>query len=249
MNDCHLSFFCGHALAHCPDPCHYPRLQMFVAPPEKEVEWTDSGLEGSFRWLHRVWHIAQQWRARALQTSAGSINHRALADVERALRRKTHEMIRRVSSDVDVRKQFNTAISAMMELVNDLYAFTKRQETEPTSGAAVVAKEAIESLILMLSPFAPHTAEELWEQFGHSGTLSAAAWPAVDAEAAKAEEIEIPVQVNGKVRGRVTVAPDISDTELEKVALANPAVQPYTQGKTIKKVVIAKGRLVSIVVA
>ena len=104
-------------------------------------------------------------------------------------------------------------------------------------------------MILMLSPFAPHTAEELWEQYEHTGTLSAARWPQFDAEAAKADEIEIPVQVNGKVRGRVTVAPDISDAELQKAALANPTVQPYTQGKTVKKVVIAKGRLVSIVVA
>jgi leucyl-tRNA synthetase len=222
---------------------------MFVAPPEKEVEWTDSGLEGSFRWLHRVWHIAQEWKDRVLATPAGPIDHVSLADGERALRRKTHDTIRRVSGDIEVRKQFNTAISAMMELVNDLYAFTKRQEAEPTAAAAAVVREAIESLIIMLSPFAPHTAEELWEQYGHAGTLAATRWPQFDAEAARAEEVEIPVQVNGKVRGRVTVAPDISEQELERAALANPAVQPYTQGKSIKKVVIAKGRLVSIVVA
>jgi leucyl-tRNA synthetase len=110
-----------------------------------------------------------------------------------------------------------------------------------------VVREAIEALILMLSPFAPHTAEELWEQYGHTGTLSTERWPQYDAEAAKADEIEIPVQVNGKVRARVHVAPDVADAELEKVALA--AVQPYTQDKTVKKVVIAKGRLVSVVVA
>jgi leucyl-tRNA synthetase len=222
---------------------------MFVAPPEKEVEWTDSGLEGSYRWLHRVWHIAQEWKDRAVGAGDAPIVHPSLHDAERALRRKTHDTIRRVTADVDVRKQFNTAISAMMELVNDLYAFTKRQETEPTPAAARVVREAVESLIVMLSPFAPHTAEELWEQYGHAGTLSAARWPEYDAEAGKAEEIEIPVQVNGKIRGRVTVAPDISDSELERLALANATVQPYTQGKTIKKVVIAKGRLVSIVVA
>jgi leucyl-tRNA synthetase len=221
---------------------------MFVAPPEKEVEWTDSGLEGSFRWLHRVWHIAQDWKERALHAGTGPIEHARLADVERALRRKTHDTIRRVSGDVEVRKQFNTAISAMMELVNDLYAFTKRQDAEPTPAASRVAREAIESLILMLAPFAPHTAEELWEQYGHGETLSAARWPQFDAEAAKADEIEVPVQVNGKVRGRVTVSPDISDGDLQNTALAAPSVQPYTQGKTVKKVVIAKGRLVSIVV-
>jgi leucyl-tRNA synthetase len=136
----------------------------------------------------------------------------------------------------------------MMELVNDLYAFSKRQDTEPTPGAARVVKEAIEALIVMLSPFAPHTAEELWEQYGHAGTLAAARWPQYDTEAARAEEIELPVQVNGKVRGRLSVPPDIADAELEQLALAHTAVQPYLQGKTVKKVVIAKGRLVSIVV-
>jgi leucyl-tRNA synthetase len=222
---------------------------MFVAPPEKEVEWTDSGLEGSYRWLHRVWHVAQEWKVRAMQAARAPIDHGSLSDGERALRRKTHETIRRVTSDVEVRKQFNTAISAMMELVNDLYAFTKGQESAPTPAAAFVAREAIESLILMLSPFAPHTAEELWEQYGNEGGLAAARWPDYDAKAAKAEEIEIPVQINGKVRGRVTVSPDVDDAELERVVLANPAIQPYTQGKSIKKVIIAKGRLVSIVVA
>jgi leucyl-tRNA synthetase len=221
---------------------------MFVAPPEKEVEWTDSGLEGSFRWLHRVWHIAQEWQTRVAGAGGATLNPAALTAAERSLRRKTHDTIRRVTTDVDVRKQFNTAISAMMELVNDLYTFTKAQESEPSPSAALVAREAIESLIVMLSPFAPHTAEELWEHYGHSDTLSATRWPAFDADAAKAEEIIIPVQVNGKVRSRLTVAPDIADGALEERALADPAVQPYTQGKVVKKVVIAQGRLVSIVV-
>jgi leucyl-tRNA synthetase len=221
---------------------------MFVAPPEKEVEWSDSGLEGSFRWLHRVWHLAQQWREAVMAAGAGAIDHAALTDAERALRRKTHDTIRRVTGDIEVRKQFNTAISAMMELVNDLYAFSKRQDSEPTPGAARVVKEAIEALIVMLSPFAPHTAEELWERYGHAGTLAATRWPLYDTEAARAEEIELPVQVNGRVRGRLSVPPDITDRELEQLALAHTAVQPYLQGKTVKKVVIAKGRLVSIVV-
>jgi leucyl-tRNA synthetase len=153
-----------------------------------------------------------------------------------------------VTLDIETRQQFNTAISAMMELVNDLYAFTKRHEEAPSPQAGAVVGEALGALIVMLSPFAPHTAEELWEQFGHTGTLAATSWPEYDQEAAKLEEIVIPIQVNGKVRSRLTVSPGISDEELEKLALADPAIQPYTQGKTIRKVVIAKGRLVSIVV-
>jgi leucyl-tRNA synthetase len=220
---------------------------MFVAPPEKEVEWTDTGLEGSFRFLSRVWRAADHWRDEAIAAGGGALDHGSLTGAERSLRRKTHDTIRRVTLDIDVRQQMNTAVSAMMELVNELYAFTEKRERSAQAGA--VAREAIESLIVMLSPFAPHTMEELWEMYGHSDGLIAARWPAFDAEAAKAEELEIPVQVNGKLRGVVRVAPGIHDVELEKIALADSNVQAHTAGKTIKKVVIVKGRLVSVVVA
>jgi len=220
---------------------------MFVAPPEKEVEWSDSGLEGSFRFLARVWRAADQWREQAVAAGGGAIDHASLTAAERGMRRKTHDTIRRVTQDIDVRQQMNTAVSAMMELVNELYAFTDKGER--SAQAPKVAREAIETLIVMLSPFSPHTMEELWQMYGHAGGLAAATWPAFDAEVAKAEELEIPVQVNGKLRGRVTVAPDIDDKALEALALADPHVQAHTAGKTIKKVVIAKGRLVSIVVA
>ena len=219
---------------------------MFVAPPEKEVEWTDTGLEGSFRFLSRVWRAADQWRADAV-AAAGAIDQAALTGAERALRRKTHDTIRRVTQDIYVRQQMNTAVSAMMELVNELYAFTEKGER--SAQAPHVAREAIEALIVMLSPFAPHTMEELWEIYGHRDGLITAAWPSFDAEVAKAEELEIPVQVNGKLRGVVRVPPGIADAELEKVALADANVQAHIAGKTVKKVVIVKGRLVSIVVA
>ena len=237
---------------------------MFVAPPEKEVEWTDTGLEGSFRFLARVWRAADHWRADA--PASGAIDHASLSGAERALRRKTHDTIRRVTLDIDVRQQMNTAVSAMMELVNELYAFTEKSSAnapasakatadktedrgERSAQAPMVAREAVESLIVMLSPFAPHTMEELWEMYGHRDGLIAAKWPAFDAEVAKAEELEIPVQVNGKLRGVVKVPPGISDAELEKVALADANVQAHIAGKTVKKVVIVKSRLVSVVVA
>jgi leucyl-tRNA synthetase len=220
---------------------------MFVAPPEKEVEWSDSGLEGSFRFLARVWRAADGWREPVLASGGGAIEHASLTAAERGMRRKTHDTIRRVTQDIDVRQQMNTAVSAMMELVNELYAFTDKGER--SAQAPKVAREAVEALIVMLSPFAPHTMEELWQMYGHADGLAAASWPAFDAGIAKAEELEIPVQVNGKLRGRVTAAPDIDDKDLEALALADPNVQAHTAGKTIKKVVIAKGRLVSIVVA
>ena len=219
---------------------------MFVAPPEKEVEWSDAGLDGSFRWLARVWRVAEHWREAAL--AAAPLDPATLTADERAMRRKTHDTIRRVTADIDTRKQMNTAVSAMMELVNDLYVFTDVQRGAATAQAAAVAREAIESLVVVLSPFAPHTAEEIWERYAHTGTLAAAHWPAVDDAAARAESIVVPVQVNGKVRGRIEVRPDASDAELERLALADPSVQPHLEGKTVKKVVVAKGRLVSVVV-
>jgi leucyl-tRNA synthetase len=223
---------------------------MFVAPPEKEVEWTDTGLEGSFRFLARVWRAADQWRAEAAEAGGGPIDQASLTGAERALRRKTHDTIRRVTQDIDVRQQMNTAVSAMMELVNELYAFTEKSSRgERSAQGPKVAREAIEAVIVMLSPFAPHTMEELWEMYGHRSGLITASWPAFDAEVAKAEELEIPVQVNGKLRGVVRVPPAIADAELEKIALADPNVGAHIAGKTVKKVVIVKGRLVSIVVA
>jgi leucyl-tRNA synthetase len=220
---------------------------MFVAPPEKEVEWTDSGLEGSFRFLSRVWRAADQWRADALAAPRQPIDHDRLTAGERALRRKTHDTIRRVTQDIDVRQQMNTAVSAMMELVNELYAFSDKSDR--SAQAALVAREAIEALIVMLSPFAPHTMEELWELYGHAGGLIQARWPSFEAEVAKAEELEIPVQVNGKLRGVVRVPPAIADAELERIALADANVQAHTAGRTVRKVVIVKGRLVNIVAA
>ena len=229
---------------------------MFVAPPEKEVEWTDSGLEGSFRFLARVWRVADQWAAesaahsRAAEGTEGSYGSRivqaSLTFAERALRRKTHETIRRVTMDIDVRQQMNTAVSAMMELVNELYAFTDKGER--SSQSARVVREAIEALIVMLSPFAPHSMEELWQMYGHAEGLRSATWPSFDAEVAKAEELEIPVQVNGKLRGVVRVAPAATDEDLKQAALAERNVQAHIAGKTPKKVVVVKGKLVSIVV-
>jgi len=236
---------------------------MFVAPPEKEVEWSDAGLEGSYRFLARVWRLVDHWAGPVTAGRVASDVDSFDAD-ERALRRKTHETIRRVTVDVEQRQQLNTAVSALMELVNALYAFSERTMTgsparhtgdapvllHPGERAEVhaVVQEAVEALVRMLAPFAPHTAEELWERLGHQGGLSAAAWPVFDPAVAKADEIVVPVQVNGKVRGRLTASAEATEQELEALALADPGVQAHTRGKTIAKIVVAKGRLVSLVV-
>ncbi len=164
------------------------------------------------------------------------------------MRRKTHATIRKVTGDIDPRVQLNTAVSAMMELTNDLYKFADRLKAEPTPQHQFVAREAVEALILMLSPFAPHMCEELWHDFGHAGGVVAAGWPKVDEDAAKEEAIEIPVQVNGKVRGRVTVPADATEDAIKAAALAVPSVAPHLDGKEIVKVIVAGGKLVSVVV-
>jgi leucyl-tRNA synthetase len=233
---------------------------MFVAPPEKEVEWSDAGLEGSFRFLLRVWRLVDHWA----ETIGGEGMPECSADctdLERALRRKTHDTIRRVTVDVEERMHLNTAVSSLMELVNELYAFSEGTgRGTPTRGeipvgrieraqTIAVLREAIDALVLMISPFAPHTAEELWTMLGHPDGLAKAAWPSFDPAVAKADEVVVPVQVNGKLRGRVTAPAGATEDQLRDLALADPAVRAHTDGKTIRKVVVAKGPLVSVVVS
>jgi leucyl-tRNA synthetase len=239
---------------------------MFVAPPEKEIEWTDAGLEGSWRFLARVWRLVDQLSETIGGEGIPGPASQELSDEERALRRKTHETIRRVTLDLDPRVHLNTAVSGLMELVNELYGFCSRSrclvvgrgEEEASvgvierPGTVAVLKEAVEALVLMLSPFAPHMTEELWEMLGHKGGIVAAGWPAFDEEVAKAAEITVPVQVNGKLRGRIVVAAEASEEQLRELAMADPQVAKYLEAKTIRKVVIAGSgatRLVSIVVS
>jgi leucyl-tRNA synthetase len=237
---------------------------MFVAPPEKEIEWTDAGLEGSFRFLSRVWRLVDQLAETIGGHGIPGPGELDLNDDERALRRKTHETIRRVTLDLDPRVHLNTAVSGLMELVNELYAFCaasncirpgrEEADAETVGGVArqatiAVLKEAIEALVLMLSPFTPHMSEELWEILGHKGGVTAAGWPQYQESVAKAAEIVVPVQVNGKVRARVTVPADIGDDRLQELALADPQIVKHLDGKTVRKILVTPGasRLVSIV--
>jgi leucyl-tRNA synthetase len=179
---------------------------------------------------------------------------------QRAVRRRTHATIGRVTRDIDPRMHLNTAISAAMEMVNDLYAFCESRGLRPTGRddeppavidrpeTAAVLREAIEALVLLLSPFTPHLSEELWERLGHADGIVAAGWPAFDPEAAREEVIEVPVQVNGRVRGRVTLPADATEVEMQAAAHAAPQIRPLLEGMIIVKTVVASGRLVNIVV-
>jgi len=233
--------------------------EMFVAPPEKEIEWTDAGLDGSARFLARVWRLVTPFAETLAAGGAPSFEGLELGAAERALRRKTHDTIRRVSEDLDPRVHLNTAVSALMELVNDLYGFCERARIGPFAGdpaapaagaepaALAVLREALEALVLMLSPFTPHLSEELWETLGHADGVEAAGWPVFDADVARAETLVLPVQVNGRVRARLTVGVDTADDELRRLALADPHVEAHTAGRTVARVVVVPGRLVSIV--
>jgi leucyl-tRNA synthetase len=231
---------------------------MFVAPPEKEVEWIDTGLEGMFRFLTRVWRLVDSLTP--VINVAPAPADLAFDDDERALRRRTHTTIDRLTRDIDPRMHLNTAVSALMELVNDLYAFCDTRGVRPSGRdderalridrvqTAAVLREAIEGLVLMMSPFTPHLAEELWERLGHAEGVVAAGWPVYDATAAQQEVVEIPVQVNGKLRGRVTMPAEATDAEIEAAARQAPGVAAYVRDAEIVKVVTANRRLVNIVV-
>jgi leucyl-tRNA synthetase len=181
----------------------------------------------------------------------GRVDAATFDSAERKLRRKTHDTISRVTVDVEQRIHLNTAISALMELVNEMYVFgdaaSKAGEVRQQSASAL--REAVEALVIMISPFAPHTAEELWEATGHEGGIAAAVWPTFDEQVARADEIVVPVQVNGKLRSRLTVPADTPESELRERALADAAVRSHVDGKTIRSIVVVKGKLINVVVA
>lgn len=219
---------------------------LFAAPVENELRWSESGIEGAVRFLRRVWTMVRRHEtvACAQQTQSAPSE---FSDGARALRRKTHQTIARVTSDFD-KLDLNTNVAALMELLNALSDFN----VDPSSGSnsdVFAAHEAIEALVVMLAPFAPHIAEEMWEGLGHeNGLLKSAQWPTADAELAKKDELEIPVQVNGKLRSRVIVAPDISEEELRSMALADPKIQSFINGHQVVKVIVVPQRLVNVVV-
>jgi leucyl-tRNA synthetase len=230
---------------------------LFAAPVENELRWSESGIEGAVRFLRRVWVIVHRWRdgyARFQRADdegqvrqAGGLRTKESSDAARALRRKTHQTIARVTDDFE-KLDLNTNVSALMELSNALGEFT----VEPAAASAAeafAAREAIEAIVVMLAPFSPHVAEEMWEGLGHEGgLLESAKWPVADAELAKKDELEIPVQVNGKLRSKVIVAPDIAEADLRALVLADSKVQSFIDGHEVVKVIVVPQRLVNVVV-
>lgn len=216
---------------------------LFAAPPERELEWSDQGVEGSFRFLNRIWRIVQAFEA-VLAQKVTEYDHSNLSEADKDLRRVLHSSIKKVTNDIETRFNFNTAISTMMELVNALYAY-KEAAKEPNSG---LIYEAISDLIKMMSPFVPHITEELWRgAIDANSSVHEQSWPECDEEALKVDNVEIVLQVNGKVRGRLTVPAEATKEELEKIAMADANVQAHIGDATVRKVICVPGRLVNIV--
>lgn len=216
---------------------------LFAAPPERELEWSDQGVEGSFRFLNRIWRIVQAFEA-VLAQKVTEYDHSNLSEADKDLRRVLHGSIKKVTNDIETRFNFNTAISTMMELVNALYAY-KEAVKEPNAG---LVYEAISDLIKMMSPFVPHITEELWRgAIDANSSVHEQSWPECDEEALKVDNVEIVLQVNGKVRGRLTVPAEATKEELEKIAMADANVQAHIGDATVRKVICVPGRLVNIV--
>ena len=216
---------------------------LFAAPPERELEWSDQGVEGSFRFLNRIWRIVQAFEA-VLAQKVTEYDHSNLSEADKDLRRVLHSSIKKVTNDIETRFNFNTAISTMMELVNALYAY-KEAVKEPNAG---LVYEAISDLIKMMSPFVPHITEELWRgAIDANSSVHEQSWPECDEEALKVDNVEIVLQVNGKVRGRLTVPAEATKEDLEKIAMADANVQAHIGDATVRKVICVPGRLVNIV--
>jgi len=218
-------------------------FSLFAAPPERDLEWSDQGVEGASRFLFRVFRFVMANRELFAVSEPVPTD---LNPAGRALHRKTHQTIERVSRDLDNDFHFNTAISGVMELVNTLHSLTG-DEAEIKAEPAVV-REAVETVLLLLAPMVPHFCEELWEMTGHDQPLDATPWPDFDPEAAREDELTIVVQVNGKVRGRLTVPPDTADDRLKELAQADDKVRSFIADKPVRKIIVVKNKLVNIVV-
>ena len=223
---------------------------LFAAPPTKQLEWSDQGVEGGSRFLKRVWRFFDETvnflRVMPVEMDTDGDLEKELKE----LRRQIHTAIKRVTEDIDKRMQFNTAIAAIMEFVNYLYTFREwwDKHIEPPIQGCILLRQAADTLILLLSPFAPHIAEEMWQRIGNRKTTHQTPWPEYNEAFLKTDEIEIVVQVNGKVRQKLSVSSGIDEESLKVKSLEDPRIQEWTNGKEIKKVIVVPKKLINIVV-
>lgn len=218
---------------------------LFASPPDKDLEWSDQGVEGSYRFLSRIWRLVTLNLESMMRVSPYG-GEEALQGQLRALYRKTHETIKKVTADIENRFHFNTAISAVMELVNEVNQFLNSNEPKDDRAWAVI-REAVEATVVLLSPVAPHITEELWQMLGHDRPLIEVSWPAYHEAALQVETRQVVLQVNGKVRNRIDVPAFYDERAIEEAALADEKVQQFVSGKQIKKVIVVQKKLVNVV--
>jgi leucyl-tRNA synthetase len=218
---------------------------LFAAPPEKDLEWSDKAIEGPWRFLKGVYRLVERHAEALRGAKAGRLESLGSSQYEKALLRKAHQTLRRVTQDFETRWHFNSSIALIMELYNDI---TSAEPLERNLRPEI-RKEVLELLTLMLAPMTPHLAEELWEMLGHTTGLSNASWPAFDPALARDEEVEVVVQVNGRVRAKLTVRAGLGEADLVPKALAEPAVAAHINGKRIVKQIVVPDKLVNLVVA
>lgn len=211
---------------------------LFAAPVDRDLDWSDQGVEGSYRFLGRVWRIVDQY------TSMAHTHDGKLTKDETALRRELHRAIKKVTEDLDGRFNFNTAISTIMELVNAMYQYKDGHDAVQGD----LAEELVQKLLLLLAPFTPHITEELWHECGYEGSVHQQVWPTYEEKALAVDEVEIAVQVNGKVRDKLTVVVNMDKAALEEQAKALPRVQEFIDGKNVVKVIVVPNKIVNIVV-
>ncbi len=213
---------------------------MFAAPPEHTLEWSDEGVEGAFRFMKRLWKIVH---AHVQGGPGGSVDPKSLNPAQQALRRQLHQTLAKVGDDIGRRRTFNTAIAAVMELLNALARF----DAAKPAGRALM-QEALDLVVLMLSPFVPHAAHAMWGALGHATAIVDELWPEADAAALAQDTIEIVVQVNGKLRGRVPVPAGADEATAREAALADPGVAKFVAGQTVRKLIYVPGKLVNVVI-
>ncbi len=228
-------------------------FSLFAAPPEKDLEWNDHGVEGGSRFLNRIWRFVLAHLDEIRVVDLGGSEKARVAgvpstDAGKAFRRVIHETTARVTADIERDFHFNTAVSAIMELVNALYAFEQASlDGMSRSARSALMREGVETVLLLLAPFCPHVAEELWAQIGHAESLFRQRWPEADPAALARNEVTVVVQVDGKVRGRLTVDVDAPEDDVRRLALADERVKPWVAANQVARVVVVPNRLVNIV--
>ncbi|MDX5299718.1 MAG: class I tRNA ligase family protein, partial [Gammaproteobacteria bacterium] len=214
-------------------------FMMFASPPEQSLEWSDSGVEGAHRFLRRLWRTVYEHLAAG---TPAALDPATLDENQKTLRRKTHETLAKVSDDFGRRLTFNTAIAAIMELLNEVNRFDARSAQD-----LAVVREALEAATVMLAPITPHICHTLWQALGHADAVIRAPWPSVDQQALTRSTLDVVLQVNGKLRSRLSVPADLDKAGLEARALADETVQKFIDGLTVRKVIVVPGKLVNVV--